>query len=103
MDLSLKEALVYLMSGGTGAVVFWLMENVPFLKNLASDYKRYVSIALSAVLPVGAWLIMLGMGYEQAPEAWQGWVERIFALIAAALIISQGLHGALRLRKRRTG
>lgn len=101
MNLTLREALVYLMSGGAGAVVFWLMENIPFLASLAADYKRYVSLALSAFIPVGAWLIMLGMGYEPAPEAWQGWLERIFALIAAALVVSQGLHGALRLRKYR--
>jgi len=102
MELTLREALLALVSGGAGAVVYWLMENIAYLKNLAPDIKRFVSIALSAVIPVAAWLIMIGMAYEQPPGTWQGWLEAIFALIAGSLIISQGLHGVLRLRKRRT-
>lgn len=101
--MTLKDALLILVSGGGGAIVYWLMENVKFLKNLAPDYKRYASIGLSMLLPVLAWLVMIAMSYEQAPSTWQGWIESIFALAAGAIIISQGLHGALQLKPKRTG
>ena len=85
--------------GGSGAVVFWLMEHVPWLAGLRADYKRYASLALSALLPMLAWAAMVALGYAAAPETWQGWVERLFALAAGAVFVSQGLHGALRLRR----
>ena len=99
--MSLRDALLILVSGGGGAVVYWLMENIKFLKALYPDHKRYVSLGLSMLLPVLAWLVMLAMSYEPAPTNWQGWVESIFALAAGAIIVSQGLHGAIQLKRRR--
>lgn len=96
--MELREFLSLLVSGGAGAVVFWLMESVPVLVSLRADYKRYASLGLAVVLPVAAWLAMVGLGYQVPPETWQGWVERVFALAAGAIVVSQGVHGALRLR-----
>ena len=95
----LRESLNLVISGGAGAIVFWLMENVPALARLRPDLKRYVSLALACLLPVLAWLAAVGMGYSPAPATWQGWVEQAFALAAGALLVSQGAHGALRLRR----
>lgn len=96
--MELREFLSLLVSGGAGAVVFWLMERVPFLAELRPDHKRYASLGVAIVLPVVAWLAMVGLGYQVPPESWQGWVERVFALAAGAIVVSQGVHGALRLR-----
>jgi len=101
--LSLKDALLLVMSGGGGGVVYWLMEKVKWLKNLAPEYKRYASLALSALLPVAAWLVMLLFGYESPPTTWVEWAERIFTLAAPALIVSGTLHGRIDLRKKANG
>ncbi len=96
-SLTLKDALLALMAGGGGVIVFLLMENVAWLKSLRPDYKRYVSWALSGAIPILAWGAMLLMGYEPLPTTWQAVVERLFALLAIAFTASQGLHAAKRL------
>jgi hypothetical protein len=98
--MTLRDVLWIVVSGGAGGVVYWLMERVPFLAALRPDYKRYAGLALSALLPPLAWLAMVGMGYEAQPATWQGWLERAFALAAGAILVSQGAHGALKLRPR---
>jgi hypothetical protein len=101
--LTLKDALLLLVSGGGGAISYWLMAKVPALVAIKRpDYKRYVSLAIQAALPILSWLVMMGMGYESPPVAWQGWIERCFALAAGAIIVGQGMHGAIDLRKRAT-
>jgi hypothetical protein len=98
--MELHEFLSLLVSGGAGAVVFWLMENVPALKGLRPDHKRYVSLLLAVLLPVAAWLGMVALGYQAAPGTWQGWIERVFVLATGSLVVSQGVHGAMVLRDR---
>ena len=96
--MGFREILVWLISGGgAGVLTFWLMDHVPALVRLPADRKRYASLALAMVLPVMAWLVMVGMGYVAAPATSQAWVEQIFSLAAGALLVSQGMHGALRL------
>lgn len=100
--MSLKEALLAVLSGGGGWLTYVLMEHVPAFKKIKRpDHKRYVSLLLSGLLPVLAWLVLLGMGYESAPATWQAWVERVFALAAGALIVGQGIHGAKKLAPRK--
>lgn len=96
--MSLHDALMVLVSGGGGAIVYWLMEHVQFLAELRPDYKRYAALALAALLPILGWLAMLAMGYDAPPDRWQGWVEQMFALAAGAILVSQGVHGAVALR-----
>jgi len=98
--MTLVEALTWLMSGGAGVVVYWLMENVAALEELSAAGKRYASLGLSVGLPVAAWLGLVGLGYAPAPETWQGWVEQVFGLAAGALLVGQGIHGAAKLRVR---
>ena len=95
--MELHDWLMALMSGGSGAVVYWLMENVAWLAGLRPDLKRYASLALSMLIPVLAWLAVLGLGYAPVPETWQAAIETIFALAAGALLVGQGLHGARQL------
>ena len=95
--MELHDWLMALMSGGSGAVVYWLMENVAWLARLRPDHKRYASLALSVALPILAWLAALALRYVPAPETWQAAIETIFALAAGALLVGQGLHGARQL------
>ena len=97
--MELRDLLLILMTAGSGGLVYWLMETVPWFKALPADWKRYVSLALSGAVPVLAWLIGVGMAYWSAPAGWRGWIEAIFAVAAGGIITSQTLHGALKLRK----
>jgi hypothetical protein len=96
--LALKDVLLVLMAAGSGGLVYWLMETAAWLKALPADQKRYASLALSALVPVLAWLGGVGMAYWAAPSTWRAWVEAIFAVAAGGILTSQTLHGALKLR-----
>ena len=100
--LTLKEAVLWVMSGGgAGVIAYLLIGNVKALKSLAPDYKRYVSIALTALLALAAWGAGMGMQYLQVPVDWRGWIESAFSIIAVALFASQGIHGVVDLRQKR--
>ena len=99
--MDLKEVLLWVISGGSGALVTWLMNNVEALANLAPDYKRYASWGLSAAVPLLAWGALLAMGYEPVPASWQAAVERVFALVFVAFSAIQGIHAVTELRQRR--
>ena len=100
--MSLRELLVLVISGAAGGPIsYWLMEKVKWLAGLPAEYKRYISLAIAAALPVLAWLVVLGMGYEPAPATWQGWIEQVFYLAGGGLLAvlgGQTLHGRLKLR-----
>ena len=100
--LTLKEALLWVGSGGgAGVLAYLLVGNVKVLKSLAPDYKRYVSYGITAVLALLAWGAGMGMNYLQVPVDWRGWIEAAFATITVALFASQGLHGIVDLRRER--
>lgn len=96
--MELRDLLLVFISGGGGVVVYWLIEHIPALANLEAEYKRYVSLVLSALLPIPFWLFGILMQYWPAPADWRAWVESIFAIAAGAIIASQALHGRRQLR-----
>jgi len=102
--LSLSEAIAWVLSGGgAGLIAFFVMGKVKALKELEPDYKRYASLAITAVLALAAWGAGMGMQYLAVPADWRGWIEAAFSIIAVALVTSQGIHGAVDLRQRRLG
>jgi hypothetical protein len=96
--MELSDLLLIFVSGGGGVVVYWLLENIPALAGLASEYKRYLSLVLSGLLPIPFWLLGIAMNYWPAPGDWRAWVESIFAIAAGAIIASQAVHGRRELR-----
>lgn len=98
--MELRDILLVLMAAGSGGLVYWLMETVGFLRALPAEWKRYVSLALSGLIPVLAWLVGVAMLYWDAPGDWRAWIEAIFAVAAGGIITSQTMHGALKLRLR---
>lgn len=99
--MTLQDLLLLLMTAMGGGSVFWLMENVAFLRGLSPEYKRYTSLLLSAAIPVAAWLVGVLMAYWTPPETWRGWIEAVFAVACGGVLTSQTLHGALNLAKGR--
>jgi len=99
---SLKEFGLWVLSGGgAGALAFWLMGQVPFLKALLPDYKRYVAFGLTGVFAVGVWLFFMWMTWVEVPINAQAWVESVLSVIGTAIVTGQVLHGATSLREER--
>ena len=98
--MNLQDALLLLTSGGAGALVAWLMENIDAIVQLRPDYKRYLSWLLSCAIPIAAWGAMLLLGYEAQPASLREVIERVFALLFVAFSSSQGTHAVVYLRKR---
>jgi zinc transporter ZupT len=97
--MQLKDVLLVLMAAGSGGIVFWLMDAVAFLANLPSMWKRLVSLALSGVIPILAWLIGVAFLYWAAPVGWRAWIEALFAIAAGGIITSQTAHGIAKLNR----
>lgn len=99
MTVDLNEFLTWIIGGGgAGALAYWLMERVPALRDLSSEWKRYISLALAGLLSAGAFAASVGLGYVANPGDWQGWIESIFAVVAVGVGLSQIIHGRLKLR-----
>jgi len=100
--LTLKEAILWVGSGGgAGVVAYIAIDKIPKLKALEPDYKRYASIAIVAVLAILAWGAGMAMNYLAVPVGWRGWVEAAFSTIAISLTTSLIVHGARDLKQRR--
>lgn len=96
--MELSELLAWVISGGGAAVVaYFLIERVPALKALLPEPKRYVAIALSAVLAIGAWFCAAAMGYADWPVGVNAWIEQLFFIGSSAFTLSQIIHGAKKL------
>jgi hypothetical protein len=91
--MELADFLTWLIGGGGAAVLaFWLMEHLP-LEGLASEYRRYLSLAIAALVACAAFGISVALGYAETPVGWQAWLEALFAIIAVAIGGSQAIHG----------
>ena len=95
----LKQILFYLIGPGAGVVTFWLMDRYA-PDGWTSEIKRYVALALAAVLAMGAYAASVGLTYLPQPETVQSWIEALFAVAGVSIGLSQGIHGFARLRNR---
>ena len=104
--MNLAKLLEVLISGGGGAAVYLLLGRWPWFVGLASEYKRWVAIAASALVGVVAFVVSaVVMQYQVAPTDWRSWVEAVVNIIiaiaapgAGAFVVSQAIH-AKELRK----
>lgn len=107
IDKSLLElVIVYVLTGGgAGGVAYWLWafleRRFPGLADLDAEYKRYITMGLTAVVAALGFLIGVAMLYIQAPVDWRAWVETLVSVIGTALGVAQFLHGILDLRQKR--
>jgi len=95
----LFQVLTWIVCGpGAGVAAYFLMEKVPALRRLASEAKRYVSLALSAAIAMVAFRFTIWMGYYPLPAAPRQWIEQLFAVSFVATGGSQIIHGRVKLR-----
>lgn len=97
----LSAVLTWLVSGGgAGVLAYFLMEKVPELQQAQPEYKRYISLALAAVLSMAAFAVAVAFGYHAEPASEQGWFEALFAVAFIATGLGQVIHGKVKLGKR---
>ena len=97
-DQFYRILLWFVTGGGAGTVSYWLMEHVAWLTYLKAEYKRYVSVALSAFLAMAAYAVAVGLSYQESPGNVQAWLEALFAAASVAVVLSQVVHGRRKLR-----
>lgn len=93
----LSEFLAWLvLSGGAGVVVYALWEQLEkWFKKLAAlpaDIEGYITLALTGVFAVLAYLAQCGLGYVDVPASTVGWIEAIFAVFGLAVGVSKLMH-----------
>lgn len=93
----LSEFLAWLvLSGGAGIAVYALWEQlekwIPKLGTLPADIESYITLALTGVFAVLAYLAQCGLGYVAVPVNTVGWIEAIFAVFGLAVGITKVLH-----------
>ena len=97
--MELSEWLIWLIGGGgAGVVTYWLLERLP-LESWTSEAKRFLALALSALLACAAFAASVGLDYRPDPGTAQSWLEALFAVAFFAVTGIQVVHGRLRLDK----
>jgi len=97
--MELSQWLLWIVGGGGSAVItYWLMEHLP-IEALSPELKRYLSLALAAILACLAFAASVGLDYRNDPGTTQAWVEALFTVAFVAVTGSQAIHGRLRLDK----
>lgn len=100
--ITLQALFIWILTnGGAGAVAYFIMDKVRWLKEQPPDYKRYWSLGIAALVSGAAWGAGMLMTYYPVPVDWRAWVETAFATIGVAVVSSQLIHGATDLRRER--
>jgi len=98
--VDLQEFLVWVFGGGGSiAAAYLLVKYISFLDNLASEPKRYASLAIASVLGGAAFYLSTVLGYVDTPESAKAWIEALFAIAWVVVTGSQAVHGRLDLRE----
>jgi len=96
----LQQVLSWVVAGGgAGIVTYFAMENWVPDDLLSHEGKRYLSLALAAVLAMAAFSLSVLLGYQPDPTTVQGWAESLFAVAFVATGLSQVIHGRMKLRE----
>ena len=95
---TLLGLLTWLLTPGAGIAAYWLIEEIPQLKQLLPKTKRYTAYALSSLIAVASYLFMVAMQYRPVPEDWRQWVEVLSSVALVASGVSQLLHGVVKLK-----
>jgi len=105
------ELLVRLLQGGAaGVIVYWLLEQ-PFLVGFvhwmeevstwftfsAAEIKRYVAIALSTLVSLGLYMLLVVVEVAKLPIGWVGWIDLILWLGGLSFGMSQVVHARKKL------
>jgi hypothetical protein len=99
---TLAQFLAWVVMGpGAGALSFWVLEKLAWFQRRSAEHKRYLSLAGTTLLSMGAFCASVGLGYTTSPIGWQAWLEALFAVSFVACGFGQVLHGRVVLSKQK--
>lgn len=102
----LQQVLTWVaFSGGAGVITYLLWEQLEkWFKKLAelpSDIEGYVTLALTGVFAVLAYVAQIYLGYVEMPVGTVAWIEAIFAVFGAAIGVTRLIHGIKKMNMRK--
>lgn len=89
----LSDLLMWATTAGAGVLAYFLMDEIAALIVLGPKLKRFVSFAMTGIIALAAWGLQILMAYAEAPVGWRSWIEAIVSIVAAAIVVAQGVHG----------
>ena len=99
--LTLEGALIWLLrEGGAAVLAYYAMEHVRVLVELQAAWKRLVAWILTGTLALAGYGFTLWVGSAPMPVGPMEWVEALFAVVAAAILGAEGIHGVKQLSKK---
>lgn len=102
MDTPTLETLArWVLSGGAGVLVAWLIETYRILpEQMDAELKRLAVWAMTALVAWLFWGVLLAGGAEPMPFGWWAWANALVSVAATAIIAGQVTHGRIALSKR---
>lgn len=98
-DDALKNGLLWLFGGGgAGVVAYAALGKIKAFEDLTPEYKRYISLVVTMLFAVVAYLAAAQLNYVESPDTAQGWLEKLAAIAFASTATAQAIHGARQLR-----
>jgi hypothetical protein len=110
--MTLEQLLVYAVDGGLGWLAYWLLENLPGVRERyaaiqAADAKRWIAAGLTALFALCAWGLGVGLGFFELPAGagWRSWAVMIGDILVGVgtTFASSQLAHTKTLKARRVG
>jgi len=92
----LKDALTFLVSGGSVVVVSWIAEQIKAFQALVSNVKRWVFFGVATVLSIGSYLVL-----HYVPDATLLALTPYFVIIAGiftSLFVVEKFHSVTKVK-----
>ncbi len=97
----IEKLIMWVFDGGAGLAAYAIIGAIPQLEALKDDYKRYAALAMAGVFALAAYMIGVATGLMPMPVRFWAWVDALLGNVGPVLLVSQGVHGARVLAKRR--
>lgn len=95
--MNLTNALTFLVSGGSIAVVSWIADQIPAFVSLASKVKMWLFFVISALLSVGSYAVL-----HYVPTAILAELAPYFIIVAGiftTIFVGNSVHAVTTLNK----
>ena len=93
---TLKQLLAWLTAPGAGIVAWWLIDQFKIGLGWTDEHRRWLALAVSGVLALGAWWAQIAMLYQPMPADWRAGVEQGVAILFTAFGVSQLAHARVK-------
>ena len=97
----IEKLIMWVFDGGAGLAAYAIIGAIPQLEVLKDDYKRYAALAIAGVFALAAYMLGVATGLMPMPIGFWGWIDALLGNVGPVLLVSQGIHGARVLAKRR--